>query len=170
MSHDVMTEEVEAASSAESSDQQSQDDETSKHPGSRKRSSKSSKPRLTAVQKNTNHKDAENKRRNAIRERFTELSQLVPEAHGQERSEQVMLAKTKAFLHDSVREIRKLETFAAQQGILLDDKGKLKDSDFEGRAWKQPNLEKYEKAKSKKSLRGGGFQDAADDGEAEDDV
>ena len=54
---------------------------------------KSSKPRLTASQKNFNHKDAENKRRTAIRERFTELSNLVPGAQGHERSEQIMLVK-----------------------------------------------------------------------------
>lgn len=81
-----------------------------------------------------------------------------------------MLAKTKAYLQDSVREIRKLEAYAAQQGILLDDKGRLKGSDFEGPAWKQPNLEKYEKAKLKKALKGGSMQDDPDDGEAEDDV
>lgn len=170
MSHDTKSEEAEGPSSPDSSEQLSQNEDQSKSATPKKRSSKSSKPRLTAVQKNTNHKDAENKRRNAIRERFTELSELVPDAQGQERSEQVMLAKTKAYIHDSIKEIRKLENLAAQQGIMLDDKGRLRDSDYGGSAWVQPNLEKYEKAKLKKSMRGHAALDDGDDGEAEDDV
>ncbi|KAK5093161.1 Transcription factor [Exophiala xenobiotica] len=77
--------------------------------GTKKRNSKSSKPRLTPHQKDTNHKDAENKRRTAIRENFTTLSQVVPGTEGQERSEQVMLVKTKEYLVDSIKEIHQLE-------------------------------------------------------------
>lgn len=143
-------------------------DEDSKTPGGKKRGSKSSKPRLTAVQKNTNHKDAENKRRNAIRERFTELSQLVPDAAGQERSEQVMLQKTKTYLQDSIQEIRRLELLAQQQGIQVPEDVKLKDSDYLGSAWKQPNLDKYEKSKLKKQAKTGVILDDLD-AEGEDD-
>lgn len=143
-------------------------DEDSKTAGGKKRGSKSSKPRLTAVQKNTNHKDAENKRRNAIRERFTELSQLVPDAVGQERSEQVMLQKTKAYLQESIAEIRRLELQAQQQGMQIPDDMKLKDVDYLGPAWKQPNLDKYEKSKVKKAAKTGVIQDDLD-AEGEDE-
>lgn len=135
----------------------------------KKRKSKTSKPRLTAMQKNTNHKDAENKRRTAIRERFTELSQLVPEAAGQERSEQVMLQKTKDYLENSMRELRELEALAAQQGIQIPQDMKLKDTDYGGSKWKQPNLAKYEKSKLKKSYKTGAQEDDDIDGEAEDE-
>lgn len=144
------------------------DEDDNRTPGTKKRNSKSSKPRLTAVQKNTNHKDAENKRRTAIRERFTELSQLVPDAIGQERSEQVMLVKTKEYLEASIGEIRELTALAQQQGIPISDEMKMKDTDYAGPKWKQPNLAKYEKSKYKKIVKGSVAQDDMD-GEAEED-
>lgn len=145
------------------------EEEDTKTPGAKKRSSKSSKPRLTAVQKNTNHKDAENKRRTAIRERFTELSQLVPDALGQERSEQVMLVKTRDYLQGSIAEIRQLTDLARQQGIQIPDEMRMNDFDYGGSKWKEPNLAKYEKSKTKKIAKGGAILDDAD-GEAEDEV
>lgn len=123
------------------------------------------------MQKNTNHKDAENKRRTAIRERFTELSQLIPDAAGQERSEQVMLQKTKDYLENAMRELRELEALAAQQGMQVPDEMKLKEMDFGGSKWKQPNLAKYEKSKMKKGFKTGsaGQDDDDVDGEAEEE-
>lgn len=117
---------------------------------SKKKASKSAKPRLTASQKNTNHKDAENKRRNAIRERFTELSKMVPGAEGQERSEQVMLGKTAEYLKDILQQQRELEALASQRGIVVDDPKKLRDDDFGGPDWRPKNLEAYEATKVKK--------------------
>jgi len=157
--------ESEAASSPDSAGQSTGDPST---PGSKKRTSKSSKPRLTAYQKNTNHKDAENKRRTAIRENFTSLSQTVPGTEGQERSEQVMLVKTKEFLRDGIDEIRRLELEAASKGIPVSDVGQMRDNDYGGPKWKQPNLDKYHKAKLKKASKSGSVQDDAD-GEAEDE-
>lgn len=145
------------------------EDEDSKTPGTKKRNSKSSKPRLTAVQKNTNHKDAENKRRTAIRERFTELSQLVPDALGQERSEQVMLVKTRDYLQSSIAEIRQLTELAQQQGIPIPDEMRMNDFDYGGSKWKEPNMAKYEKSKTKKLAKGGSALDDLD-GEAEDEI
>lgn len=165
---------TEPVSSAEDSaqspnnDNDNDGDDDTKTSGGKKRGSKSSKPRLTAVQKNTNHKDAENKRRNAIRERFTELSQLVPEAAGQERSEQVMLQKTKAYLQDSIEEIRRLELQAQSRGIQIPEDVRLKDTDYLGSAWKQPNLDKYEKSKLKKQAKTGVALDDLD-AEGEDE-
>ena len=120
-----------------------------------KKSGKSSKPRLTASQKNFNHKDAENKRRTAIRERFTELSNMVPGALGQERSEQVMLGKTTEFLRDMLMEQRRLEAIADDQGIPLDEAGRLRDDDLGGPQWKPKNMAQYEASKQKKNAAGG---------------
>ena len=69
---------------------------------------------------------------------------------------------------DSINEIRQLELEAQQQGIPLSDTGRLKDSDYGGPKWKQPNLDKYHKAKLKKASKSGSVQDDAD-GEAEDE-
>jgi heteromeric Ino2p/Ino4p transcription factor len=121
---------------------------------SSRRKKKESKPRLTAVQKNTNHKDAENKRRNAIRERFTDLSAMVPGTQGQERSEQVMLQKTAEFLKRQMEELRQLEAMADQKGVVVDDKDKLKDNDYGGKEWKQPHMDEYRQQKAKKAASG----------------
>jgi hypothetical protein len=134
--------------------------------GSSKKTSKTSKPRLTASQKNFNHKDAENKRRTAIRERFTELSNMVPGAAGQERSEQVILGKTTEFLRDMLLEQRRLEELAASRGIVLEDEGRLRDDDFGGPNWKAPNMDQYEASKQK---RFGGPGQSASKHEDDDD-
>lgn len=136
--------------------------------GTKRKDSKVTKPRLTAEQKNDNHKEAENKRRNAIRETFHELSQIVPGTAGQERSEQVMLTKTSEYLKSTMDEIRQLEMQAAQMGIVTNDINRLKDDDYGGRNWQQPNLEKYHKAKARKAARRGEDPDA--DAEAEEDA
>lgn len=120
-------------------------------PSGSSKKSKVSKPRLTASQKNFNHKDAENKRRTAIRERFTELSHMVPGAQGQERSEQVMLGKTTDFLRDMLQEQRRLETLADAQGIPIDESTRMRDDDYGGPQWVQPNMAAYESSKQKKS-------------------
>lgn len=137
------------------SQQQSQPSKSTKKKG------KSSKPRLTAVQKNTNHKDAENKRRNAIRERFTDLSRMVPGAEGQERSEQVMLNKTTDFLRNMMEEQRQLESMADARGIHLDEDDRLKDNDYGGSKWKATHLKEYQAQKDKKSV--GQSQDPDDE-------
>jgi len=128
---------------------ESQQNSTTGKTGSSKKSTKVSKPRLTASQKNFNHKDAENKRRTAIRERFTELSHMVPGAMGQERSEQVMLGKTADYLKDMLLEQRRLEVLADNQGIQMDEAGRLRDDDLGGRNWRGRNMEQYEASKLK---------------------
>lgn len=141
--------------SSRSSSPQSDNPANTSKSGSRKKNGKASKPRLTASQKNTNHKDAENKRRNAIRERFTDLSKMVPGATGQERSEQVMLGKTTEFLKEMLIEQRKLEGIAEQRGVILDEKDKLKDTDYGGSKWQHMNMDAYHATKVKK----GGLDD-----------
>lgn len=132
---------------------------------SSKKANKVSKPRLTASQKNFNHKDAENKRRTAIRERFTELSQLVPGALGHERSEQVMLGKTTDFLRELLTEQRQLEEIAKKQGITVESGEPLRDDDFGGSRWKPRNMEQYEASKQKKD---GGDSQLANNQDDED--
>lgn len=131
---------------------------------STKKKGKTSKPRLTAVQKNTNHKDAENKRRNAIRERFTDLSHMVPGAEGQERSEQVMLNKTTDFLRHMIQEQRQLEAMADARGVHIEEEDRLKSNDYGGSRWRASNLNEYHAQKDKKSVTGAGqSQDAEED-------
>ena len=131
----------------------STEDSDSQRPDSSsgKKRSKVTKPRLTAVQKNTNHKDAENKRRNAIRERFTDLANMVPGAEGMERSEQVMLEKTADFLRRQLRELRHLELMAESRGIKLDEDNRLKDTDLGGDGWKPIHMDEYRAQKAKKA-------------------
>lgn len=125
-----------------------------------KKANRTTKPRLTASQKNFNHKDAENKRRTAIRDRFTELSNMVPGASGHERSEQVMLGKTTEYLREILLEQRRLEEMAKEQGITIDSGEPMKDSDYGGSKWKATNMEQYEASKQKK---------VENQGEGEDD-
>jgi heteromeric Ino2p/Ino4p transcription factor len=120
---------------------------------------KTSKPRLSASQKNFNHKDAENKRRTAIRERFTELSHLVPGAEGQEKSEQVMLNKTADYLKELLEEQARLEQLAKDKGITIDAGEPLKPTDYGQPEWKQKHMEQYEAAKRKRESGGGAQQD-----------
>jgi len=142
--------------------------QTPSNPGSSKRkSSKTTKPRLSAVQKNTNHKDAENKRRNAIRSCFTDLAGMVPGTQGQERSEQVMLSKTTEHLRDQLKEQRELEAELERRGIALNPDEKLTDRDYGGPNWDQPNMRAYEAAKNKKTSSIAGHRNDQD-GDDED--
>ncbi|EXJ59745.1 hypothetical protein A1O7_03892 [Cladophialophora yegresii CBS 114405] len=128
---------------------------------SSKKANRVSKPRLTASQKNFNHKDAENKRRTAIRERFTELSNLVPGALGHERSEQVMLGKSTEYLREMLLEQRRLEELAHKQGITVDSGESIREDDFGGPKWKDNNMKQYEANKQKR--------DGDDQGDEEND-
>ena len=138
-------------SSPESSPASGGKPQTTSKAGSSKKS-KATKERLTPSQKNFNHKDAENKRRTAIRDNFTKLSQLVPGASGHERSEQVMLGKTTDHLRAQIIELRQLEELAAQRGITLDPEESLRDDDFGGPNWRPRNMEQYEASKQKKEV------------------
>lgn len=132
------------------------------------KSSSASKPRLTAHQKNTNHKDAENKRRNAIREQFTELASLVPGAEGLERSEQVMLQKTVAHFREEVDERRRLVQELQAKGIDLDPDLILGDEQYGGLKWKTGNVDEFEAARRKRIEKEGGLVPGSNDGDAEE--
>ena len=131
--------------------------------------SSASKPRLTAHQKNTNHKDAENKRRNAIREQFTELASLVPGAEGLERSEYVMLKKTVAHFREEATERRKLVQELQRNGIEVDDELILGEEQYGGMQWKTTNVDEFEAAKRKRIEKEGGTVPGSNDGDEEGD-
>jgi Helix-loop-helix DNA-binding domain len=135
-----------ARSSSETSDS---DCSTSRRKSPTSHPTKASKPRLTAHQKNTNHKDAENKRRNAIRDQFLELSRIVPGTLGQDRSEYVMLQKTVAYLKEAVEKRRNLIAVAEARGETVREEMKLSDQDWGGQKWKPKNLEEWCRAKKK---------------------
>lgn len=80
---------------------------------------------------------------------------MVPGALGQERSEQVMLAKTTEFLREMLVEQRRLEALADEQGIPLDNEERLKSNDFGGTNWKATNMEQYEASKQKREKGAG---------------
>lgn len=129
--------------------------------------SSATKPRLTAHQKNTNHKDAENKRRNAIREQFTELASLVPGAEGLERSEYVMLQKTIAHFQDEVTERRRLVQELQTKGLDVDVDLILGEDQYGGSKWKTSNVDEFETAKRKRIEKEGGIVPGGNDGDGE---
>lgn len=120
------------------------------------KTSSASKPRLTAHQKNTNHKDAENKRRNAIREQFTELAALVPGAEGLERSEQVMLQKTIAHFREEVDGRRRLVRELQAKGVAVEQDLILGEEQYRGSKFKTINVDDFEKSKKRRIEREGG--------------
>ena len=66
------------------------------------------KPRLTEQEKKNNHIASEQKRRQAIREGFDRLTELVPGLEGQGRSESVVLKKSVDYMRQSADERRRL--------------------------------------------------------------
>ena len=133
-------------SSSEASDSESS---TSRRKSPTSHATKVTKARLSAHQKNTNHKDAENKRRNAIRDQFLELSRIVPDTQGQDRSEYAMLQKTVAYLKEALEKRRALVAAVAAKGEIVGEEMKLSDQDWGGQKWRPKNLEEWCKAKKK---------------------
>ncbi|PBP25880.1 hypothetical protein BUE80_DR003132 [Diplocarpon rosae] len=76
------------------------------------------KPRLSEHEKKANHIASEQKRRQAIREGFDRLTELVPGLEGLGRSESVVLKKTvdymRAQLVERQRLIRRIEEMGGQ--------------------------------------------------------
>ncbi|KAI9785979.1 MAG: hypothetical protein M1839_008245 [Geoglossum umbratile] len=66
------------------------------------------RPRLTEQEKKNNHIASEQKRRQAIREGFDRLTELVPGLEGQGRSESVVLRKSVDFMRKEVEERKTL--------------------------------------------------------------
>ncbi|KAK5992644.1 hypothetical protein PT974_06059 [Cladobotryum mycophilum] len=74
------------------------------------------KPRLTEEEKKQNHIASEQKRRQAIREGFDRLTELVPGLEGQGRSEGLVLKRTVEFMREQLKERQALVERIEQAG------------------------------------------------------
>jgi heteromeric Ino2p/Ino4p transcription factor len=81
------------------------------------------KPRLTEQEKKNNHIASEQKRRQAIREGFDRLAEIVPTMSGQGRSEAVMLSATVTYMRSQLAKKDALKEMAAKLNV--------SDGDFE---------------------------------------
>ncbi|CAI0647215.1 Protein max [Colletotrichum siamense] len=82
------------------------------------------KPRLTEAEKKQNHIASEQKRRQAIREGFDRLTELVPGLEGQGRSEGLVLKRTVEFMRDQLAERRAMVERLENSGVEVDEKFK----------------------------------------------
>ncbi|KXH38243.1 helix-loop-helix DNA-binding domain-containing protein [Colletotrichum salicis] len=82
------------------------------------------KPRLTEAEKKQNHIASEQKRRQAIREGFDRLTELVPGLEGQGRSEGLVLKKTVEFMKEQLRQRQELVERIESSGGEVDEKYK----------------------------------------------
>ncbi|KAJ2971124.1 hypothetical protein NQ176_g7847 [Zarea fungicola] len=78
------------------------------------------KPRLTEEEKKQNHIASEQKRRQAIREGFDRLTELVPGLEGQGRSEGLVLKKTVEFMRQQLDEREAMIERVEQVGGAVD--------------------------------------------------
>lgn len=142
---------------------------------SRKKQSKPSKARLTSAQKNTNHRDAENKRRDGIRGQFKELTELVPGTEGLAKSEERVAALTADHIEDELTQVRAMVQEMDAKGIPVQPEWRalVTEKDFGGPNYRTPHMDDYESKKAKAEARKGGSngkvtvagdgEDAADD-------
>jgi len=79
------------------------------------------KPRLTEEEKKQNHIASEQKRRQAIREAFDAMTELVPGLEGQGRSEGTVLKRTVEFMREQIEERRRLVQSIEEQGGHVDE-------------------------------------------------
>jgi len=79
------------------------------------------KPRLSEHEKKANHIASEQKRRQAIREGFDRLTELVPGLEGQGRSESVVLKKTVDYMRLQLAERRRLVAKIEELGGHVED-------------------------------------------------
>ncbi|TVY52456.1 Protein max [Lachnellula suecica] len=79
------------------------------------------KPRLSEHEKKANHIASEQKRRQAIREGFDRLTELVPGLEGQGRSESVVLKKTVDYMRAQLEERRRLVGRIEEAGGRVED-------------------------------------------------
>jgi len=84
-------------------------------------SNQDEKPRLSEHEKKANHIASEQKRRQAIREGFDRLTEIVPGLEGQGRSESVVLKKTVDFMRLQLEERKRLVERVEQLGGTVED-------------------------------------------------
>ncbi|CAK7274014.1 Transcription factor [Sporothrix epigloea] len=83
------------------------------------------KPRLTELEKKQNHIASEQKRRQAIREGFDRMTELVPGLEGQGRSEGLVLQKTVEFMKKAIEERERLIREIESRGGTINEKDRL---------------------------------------------
>ncbi|KAF9875809.1 helix-loop-helix DNA-binding domain-containing protein [Colletotrichum karsti] len=93
-------------------------------PGATEAEQPEEKPRLTEAEKKQNHIASEQKRRQAIREGFDRLTELVPGLEGQGRSEGLVLKRTVEFMRDQLAERQALVDRIESTGAEVDEKHK----------------------------------------------
>lgn len=79
------------------------------------------KPRLTEQEKKNNHIASEQKRRQAIRDGFDRLADIVPGMSGQGRSEAVMLQATVTHMREQLARKDALKAMADKLGVSAGD-------------------------------------------------
>lgn len=92
--------------------------------GSAAAASADDKPRLTEEEKKQNHIASEQKRRQAIREGFDRLTELVPGLQGQGRSEGLVLKRTVDYMREQLVQRQALIERVEQAGGDVDSKFK----------------------------------------------
>lgn len=92
--------------------------------GSAAAASADDKPRLTEEEKKQNHIASEQKRRQAIREGFDRLTELVPGLQGQGRSEGLVLKRTVDYMREQLAQRQALIERVEQAGGDIDPKFK----------------------------------------------
>ncbi|OCK77333.1 hypothetical protein K432DRAFT_384787 [Lepidopterella palustris CBS 459.81] len=75
------------------------------------------KPRLTDQEKKNNHIASEQKRRQAIRDGFDRLANIVPGMEGMGRSEAVVLEATIKYMKEQISERKRIIETAREMGI-----------------------------------------------------
>ncbi|KAI9172165.1 hypothetical protein HJFPF1_01658 [Paramyrothecium foliicola] len=80
------------------------------------------KPRLTEEEKKQNHIASEQKRRQAIREGFDRLTELVPGLEGQGRSEGLVLKRTVDYMREQLAERQAMVSRIEASGGQVDER------------------------------------------------
>ncbi|KOS17689.1 putative bHLH domain-containing protein [Escovopsis weberi] len=83
--------------------------------------------RLTEDEKKQNHVASENKRREAIREGFDRLAEIVPGLQGRGRSEALVLERTLDFLREQLRQRKSLIERIEERGGTVDPRYRVPD-------------------------------------------
>lgn len=82
------------------------------------------KPRLTEEEKRANHIASEQKRRQAIRDGFDKLAELVPGMSGLGRSEGIVLHRTNDYIYRLLEERKSLVEQLEASGVKVADQDK----------------------------------------------
>jgi heteromeric Ino2p/Ino4p transcription factor len=80
------------------------------------------KPRLTEEEKKQNHIASEQKRRQAIRDGFDRLCELVPGMEGQGRSEGLVLKRTVEHMREQMEQRRQLVQEREARGEVVEER------------------------------------------------